>query len=137
MDAVVNGEEMPYFCEVRRNSMNQADKEIAYLKKITLALEWDGQNIPYAFIFGIGTEGLSPFEIDLAGKSEGYEREYQLNRSHLNGLFQHLIPPLFLCDVPDAFTLKVRVVEIGEPDQREVIKAMAEASSCGSHCCGH
>ena len=117
--------------------MNQVDKEIGHLKKVTLVLEWDGREIPYAFIFGIGTEGLSPFEFDLAGKSEGYEREYPLNRSLLNDLFRHLTPPLFLCDVPDAFTLKVRVVEIGEAEQKEVIKAMAEASSCGSHCCGH
>jgi hypothetical protein len=117
--------------------MNRRDKTIGHLKKVTLALEWDGRKIPYEFIFGIGTGGLSPFEFDLAGKSEGHEGEYHLKRTQLNGLFQHLTPPLFLCDVPDAFTLKVRVVGIGEADQREVIKAMAEASSCGSQCCGH
>jgi hypothetical protein len=117
--------------------MNRGDETIGYLKKVTLVMEWDAEQIPYEFIFGIGTEGLSPFEFDLAGKNAGHEGEYHLKRAELTGLFQHLTPPLFLCDVPDAFTLKVRVVEIGQADQREVIKAMAEASSCGSHCCGH
>lgn len=117
--------------------MNQDDKTIGYLKKVTLLLEWDGEKSPYTFVFGIGVGGLSPFEFDLAGKSVGHEGEYRLERHQLLGLFQHLVPPLFLRDIPDAFTLKVRVADIEEADQRELIKAMAEASSCGSECCGH
>lgn len=117
--------------------MHRGNETIAYLKKVTLVMDWDGHQVPYEFIFGIGNEGLSPFEFNLAGKGVGHEGEYHLKRAELNGLFQHLTPPVFLYDVPDSFTMKVRVVEIGEADQREVIKAMAEASGCGSHCCGH
>jgi hypothetical protein len=117
--------------------MNQSDETIGHLKKVALVMEWDGQQTPYEFIFGIGTGGLCPFEFDLAGKGVGHESEYHLRRAELSGVFQHLTPPVFLCAIPDAFTLKVRVVKIVPADQREVVKAMAEASSCGSHCCGH
>jgi hypothetical protein len=114
------------------------DKDaIGYLKRVTLDMEWNGQKAPFEFIFGIGSKGLSPFEFALSGKGLAYERKFALTRMEAEGLFQHLVPPLFLYDIPEAFTLKVRVVHIAQADQREVIRAMAEASSCGSHCCGH
>jgi hypothetical protein len=117
--------------------MNRGDDTIGHLKKIALVMEWDGQQASYEFIFGIGAQGLCPFEFDLAGKHVGYKGEFRLNRAELNSLFQHLTPPVFLSDMPEIFTLKVRVVGIVQADQREAVKAMAEASSCGSHCCGH
>ena len=110
---------------------------IGYPKKITLDMAWGEGSAPFDFIFGVGTGGLSPFELHLAGKEPGYEHEFHLKRKELQCFFQHLLPPLFLHEVPESFTLKVRVVHVSEADQREVIKAMAEASSCGSHCCGH
>ena len=110
---------------------------IGYLKKVVLDMEWEGEKAPFEFIFGIGTGGLSTFELDLSEKGLGYEREFSLTREALAGFFQHLMPPLFLCDIPEAFTLKIRVAAIAQPDQRELIRAMAEASSCGSNCCGH
>lgn len=100
-------------------------------------MTWEGREAPFEFVFGIGTEGLSPFEIELSGKGLGYEREFNLTREEVGRLFHHLLPPLFLYDMPEAFTLKVRVVGVTKADQREIIKAMAESSSCGSHCCGH
>jgi hypothetical protein len=117
--------------------MGNDTESIGHLKRVTLDMKWDGRRAPFEFIFGIGTEGLSPFELELSGKGLSYERDFRLTRKELEGFFQHLLPPLFLHDIPEAFTLKVRVVHIAEADQREVIKAMAEASSCGSHCCGH
>jgi hypothetical protein len=115
--------------------MSNSGEVIEFLKKVTVMMEWDGRQSQFDFIFGIGAEGLSPLEFDLAGKEVGHESEYNLIRGQLDRLFQHLSPPLLLSDVPDAFTLKVRVLGIGKADQKEVIKAMAETSSCG--CCGH
>jgi hypothetical protein len=117
--------------------MVRSTESIEYLKKVRLNMEWGGQKTPFEFVFGIGSEGLSPFEFALSGKGPGYEHEFVLTRREAEGLFQHLVPPLFLDDIPETFTLKVRVIHIAEADQREVIRAMAEASSCGSHCCGH
>jgi hypothetical protein len=114
------------------------DKEaIGYLNRVTLDMEWDGGEAPFELIFGIGSKGLSPFEMELSGKGLGYEVEFNLTREKLGGLFQHLLPPVCFDHIPEVFTLKVRVVRIAQADQREIIKAMAEASSCGSHCCGH
>jgi hypothetical protein len=117
--------------------MEHLIESIAYLKRVSLDMEWDGRRAPFEFIYGIGTGGLSPFEVHLSGQKAGHEHAFSLNRKELDGFFQHLAAPLFLYDVPETFTLKVRVVHIAQADQREVIKAMAEASSCGSHCCGH
>jgi hypothetical protein len=30
-----------------------------------------------------------------------------------------------------------RIEEVSDADPREVIRALAEAASCGDHCCGH
>ena len=117
--------------------MQQNDSAIGYLKKVSVVMRWDGESYPYDFVFGIGVDGLSPFEFDLSGKGVGHESAYDLKRDELGRLFQHLTPPPFLCDTPEAFTLRVRVIGVGPADQRDVIKAMADASSCGSHCCGH
>jgi hypothetical protein len=113
------------------------EESIGYLHRVTLEMDWGDGKVPFDFIFGIGAEGLSPFERELSGKEIGFEREFSLTRNELSGLFDHLMPPLFLHDIPQAFTLKIRVVHVAQADQREIIKAMAEASSCGTHCCGH
>jgi len=56
----------------------------------------------------------------------------------LAGLFQHLfIPSLAVLESVGAFYLRVKIVRVSEADPKEVIKAMAEAGSCGDHCCGH
>lgn len=48
-----------------------------------------------------------------------------------------LIPIPVLEDVPEVFALTVHVVKVAQADEREIIKAMAEASACGSCCCEH
>jgi hypothetical protein len=56
----------------------------------------------------------------------------------LSDLFQHLLIPSFT--IPEgggSFYLKAKIVKVSEADPKEVIKAMAEAGSCGDHCCGH
>jgi hypothetical protein len=117
--------------------MNIRDESIGQLKKVGLMMEWGGQQSLFEFIYGTGPGGLSPFEFELAGKRVGHNLELHLARKDLAGFFEHLLPPPVLEDVPEVFALTVRVVKIGQADEREVIKAMAEASACGSRCCGH
>jgi len=51
---------------------------------------------------------------------------------------QHLlIPSLAALESVAAFYLNVKIVRVKEADPKEVIKAMAEAGSCGDSCCGH
>ena len=94
--------------------------------------------IPFEFIFGAGSQGLCPFEFQLTGKKGGDDLSLRVREEDLADLFQHLfIPSLPMQGGSGAFYLKVKIVEVSEADPKEVIKAMAEASSCGDHCCGH
>jgi hypothetical protein len=44
---------------------------------------------------------------------------------------------LLVQEIFGAFYLKAKIMKVSEADPKEVIKAMAEAGSCGDHCCGH
>jgi hypothetical protein len=109
-----------------------------HLKKVSLLLEVESQTTPLEFVFGIGPEGLSPIEFELAEKKEGDTVALQLSGGDVADTFQHLmIPALGDLEGKESFVLKVRVEHVRPADQKEVIKAMAEMASCGDHCCGH
>ena len=120
---------------------------IGPLKKISLLLEagtgpdktdLTDEPIAFEFIFGAGSQGLSPFEFQLANKKEGDGLSMRVRGEELADLFQHLlIPSLAVPESAGTFYLKVKIVKVSEADPKEVIKAMAEAGSCGDHCCGH
>jgi hypothetical protein len=117
------------------------------LKKVTLSFEAgtnpDSMDLiprsaPFDFIFGLGTQGLTPFEFQLADKDEGDEVSFPLKRGDMDQFFQHLsLPELPIPGDRDTFYLRVRVMKVVPADQKEVIKALAEIASCDDHCCGH
>jgi hypothetical protein len=127
--------------------MNEQQQTIGPLKKIRLLFEvgtgpdqtdLTAEPIPFEFIFGAGSQGLSPFEFEIAGKKEGDNLSLRTRPEEVSGLFQHLLVPLF--PIPEGtriFFLKVKIAKVSEADPKEVIKAMAEAAECGDHCCGH
>jgi hypothetical protein len=127
--------------------MNEKQQEIGPLKKISLLLkagtdpdktDLSAEPISFEFIFGAGSQGLSPFEFELAGKREGDNFTLPIRREELSGFFQHLLlPSLAIPESTSVFFLKVKIVKVSEADPKEVIKAMAEAAACGDHCCGH
>jgi hypothetical protein len=127
--------------------MDKKDVRVGNLKKIRVLLEagltpqamdLTGESIPYDFIYGVGTQGLSPFEFELANKGEGDELVISISKEQMPNFFcHHFIPQLWIPEGVGAFYLKVRIAAVNSPDQREVIKAMAEAAACGSGCCGH
>ena len=127
--------------------MDRAADKISALKKVTLSIEAGTapdsmELIPkpslFEFIFGLGTQGLTPFEFELADKTAGYMICLHLKREEIPLVFQHLIlPPLNIPKHLDSFYLKVQVIKVIPADQREVIKALAETASCDDHCCGH
>jgi hypothetical protein len=113
-------------------------EKIDHLKKVSLLLEVGGQTTALEFVFGIGPEGLSPIEFELAEKKEGDAVALQLSGGDVADTFQHLmIPALASLEGRESCVLKVRVEHVRPADQKEVIKAMAEIASCGDHCCGH
>jgi len=127
--------------------MDGNGRVIGSLRKVSLLLEagtgpdktdLTAEPIPFEFIFGAGSQGLSPFEFELANKKEREGLSMPMRREELPDLFQHLpVPSLAIPERINAFYLKVQIVKVSEADPKEVIKAMAEAASCADHCCGH
>jgi hypothetical protein len=120
---------------------------VGHLKKISLRLE-AGANpetmdltrepVSYDFIYGTGSQGLSPFEFALAHKRAGDILNLPIRGEEIPRFFQHLVIPQVTTLVgAGAFCIRVQVLGVSEPDQREIIKAMAEAAGCGDSCCGH
>jgi hypothetical protein len=123
---------------VEKNRERKGMEKIDHLRKVSLLLDEGGQATPFEFIFGIGPEGLSPFEFELAGKKEGDVVALQMRGEDVPHTFQHLMfPELDKFERKESFLLKAHVEKVSPADQKEVIKAMAEMASCGEHCCGH
>jgi len=92
-----------------------------------------------AFIFGIGTAGLTPFECLLNRHLAGDEIEFRAPGPAAAVFFGHLAPLVGPLDGDETF-FSVRIVAVETPAPREVIKAMAEMAShdhgtgCGCGC---
>ena len=127
--------------------MGENRQAVGPLRKISLLLEagtgpdktdLSAGPVAFEFIFGVGSRGLSPFEFQLANKKEGDGLSLRIRGEEVVDLLQHLlIPSLAALESVAAFYLKVKIVKVNEADPKEVIKAMAEAGSCGDSCCGH
>lgn len=127
---------------------NSATKpEIDNLKKITLLItagtsaeKSDIIDHPQSltFIFGLGSDGLTPFEYALAGKTGGEKVHLQFKPGELNRIFRHINLP-FLREHVDRkkIFLSIHITAIETASSREVIKAMAAMTECNSNCdCG-
>jgi len=117
---------------------------VAPLMKLTLSL---GAETPaadhreLAFIFGVGPQGLTPFEQALAGRGVGEEVRFAVAAGDADCFFGHLaaaVRPIAGGAATAAFTARILAVE--HPDPREVVRALAETTghgSCDSGCgCG-
>lgn len=118
--------------------MSSSKGKVSSIKKIRLSILRDGSLEPFTFdfIYGIGPNGLTPFEMLLAEKEIGSEIEVHVSAKEFPEIFGHLsflLQGLSLSR--ENTTLRFRVEKIEEPRQREIIKAMAEAAT-GCSCCG-
>jgi hypothetical protein len=119
--------------------------KVEQLKKITLAFEagtsadvmgLTPKHPEFSFIFGLAPEGMTPFEYELAEKSEGDEVLLHLKKNTISQFFEHLIPPIWdLMDGRDEIFLKAKIIEISSAGNREIIKAMAEMTAHGGGGC--
>jgi hypothetical protein len=125
--------------------------KVENLSKVTLRLEAGttagnmNLSLPsseFEFIFGIGPGGMCPFEYQLADKTTGEEVSMLLKKEETHRMFEHLNPPIMhLFEKQDLLYLKIKILKIEQPDNREVIKALADTAShdhnCGCGCgCG-
>ena len=126
---------------------NNPVHKIENLKKVTLSLEAgtssDHMNITprptdFEFVFGLGTLGLTPFEFTLADKKCGDEILVQLRQENLQIYFEHINLPIFRYTKDhNSFYLKATIINVSQPDNNELLKAMAHIANCGDSCCGH
>jgi hypothetical protein len=122
-------------------------EKIGLLKKVTLSMEagtspelMDLTPRPsqLEFIYGLGTEGLTPFEFQLVDKTVGNEVRLQISGEQIPRVFQHLsLPSINIPETLNTIFFKFIVLEILHTNQREVIKALAENANCGDSCCCH
>lgn len=95
-----------------------------------------------AFIYGIATHGLCPFEQALQDKGEGETLSFTVAESEAHDFFGHLLFPLCqalgLQIMPKMLFLQVAISAVNVADNREVVQSLAKASSgCGGSCgCG-
>jgi hypothetical protein len=123
--------------------------QIQALDKVTLSIKVGTQpggndlnpkSPTFEVIFGLGIEGLTPFEFLLSEKFQADIFSLYLHPNEVCQTFQHIALPYF--DFPesvDSIFFTFSVITVKKADSREVIKAMAELSSCGGSCdcCGH
>jgi hypothetical protein len=95
------------------------------------ALEFD-------FIFGIGPDGMCPFEYQLINKDRNEIVLLQVKKEEAHHFFGHLhLPLLNLFEKNEMFFLKIKIIEIEQPDSKEVVKALAELAAHPGGCdCG-
>ncbi len=127
--------------------MSEQLEIIDNLKKVRLLLKAliedegsksTGVEEPYEFIFGIGSEGLSPIEMKLRGLKRGDELTFETAKDKWRELFGHLhSPSLPGLEKNSQIALKISVEDVGPAEQREIVQAMSGATTCGSDCCSH
>ncbi len=127
--------------------------KVKNLKKITLSTQagtsQDTMDLTpkypgIEFIFGLGPEGMTPFEYKLADRTKGESVLLHLKKEDYYSFFEHLNPPLMdLFDGRDEVYLKVNIDAVTPAENREIVKAMADmaahggaGSDCGCGCGG-
>ena len=120
--------------------------KVENLKKITLDIQtgmspehmdYQGGVRQYEFVFGIATEGMTPFEFELVGKHQGESVFFKLNKAMAPMFFEHLNLPVWdLFNARKDIFLKVTVTSVVPATEREILKAMTDAVHHGGGGCG-
>ena len=102
-----------------------------------------GDPVIVEFIYGIGSAGLSPFESALSGKKKGDILSLAVTSTGAQGYFGHCLANfqqlLGLAIMPAKIYLTVKIDDILDADNREVVRSLAKSLShgCGGSCdCG-
>lgn len=123
------------------------------LKKVQVAIQagsgpdqtdLTGSPVVLAFIHGVASDGLSPFEAALHGLHAGESVVVNLKTAALHEYFGHIYHAIYQAlGLPVALEtvyLAMEVVAVTDAEDREIVKATARALShggCGGSCgCG-
>jgi hypothetical protein len=120
---------------------------IAPLTKVALKLTVSSEatangaslsGVDFSFVYGIGTQGLSGFEMDLTGKHTGDGMQLHVDPVKMDDYFEHLGRPLLKAlNIEPPFDLDLTIREVSRVSERELITAMAQTGGDGGGCgCG-
>ena len=98
----------------------------------------------FSFIYGIGTAGLSDFEMAINGLGMDELHQVEMVRGELAAyfgwLFSHLHKTLDLPDTKAPLLMEFSLKKVSSPEPREIVRAIAELQGhggCGTDCgCG-
>lgn len=122
---------------------------IQQLKRVTLSLKLTHpageddyvQSSTLKFFYGIAAEGLTPFEMTLSDKRGGDRLRCEILSGQMGEYFGHLLPALRKAMGGDlispSLSLEVEVLAVEDPDNRELVQAMAKSlgHGCGGGSC--
>ena len=92
---------------------------------------------PFEFIYGIGTEGMSAFELALHGKSAGEKLSTRVAYHTMHTYFEHLLCPLMeAVQISPPFDLDIEIHSVSPVSDRELVRALAQKSGCCDGDCG-
>jgi len=125
--------------------------KIDYLSKVSLEIERGGEPArldtsgqapqPLHFIFGVASNGLSPFEQAIHFKSSGDRFELSVESgnapSYFGHIYKQLCSQMVLGIIPETFDITFIVTDVKKSDEREIVKALAQAvgHGCGGGSC--
>jgi len=120
--------------------------QVKPMKKVHVSISQEGSDaagaaeagtVSFSFIFGIGSDGLTPFECVLEGAREGDRLQTEVTNSSLGEYFGellHFLNPLIEGKIlPQNLGFNIEITEVSEVENREVVAALAGSTSgCGS-----
>lgn len=96
--------------------------------------------VAFEFIYGIGREGLTPFEQLLNGRKTGDKVELVVTASEAPVFLGSLLLPLtFAAGIsifPAQTYIRLEILSIADAENREIIKALAKSVGHGGGCGG-
>lgn len=112
---------------------------IENLKKVSLTIK--DENNPsgssFEFIYGVGSQGITPFEKALFGKGIGDQVQLDISPADYCETIGHLeLPLLKQTGIIKPVSLQVTIDAITKASDQEVVKAMAAGGSCSDCGCG-
>ncbi len=127
--------------------MNATPKSVGPLDKVYLQIKavpgkGNRQSEPVdtnaVLIYGVGSDGISPFEKMLHAKSVGDEFSLPVEPGVDGVIFCHLRHWLaHAIQMAPPYTLHVTVASVAPAPAQEVVRAMAQTTGCGGGCgCG-
>ncbi len=91
----------------------------------------------FSFVFGIGTQGLSPFEMELLGKQPGDHMRMRVGAGQAAEYFEHLLGPLLKSlDTEPPLDFNLEVQAVSRVSDRELVQALAQKGGEGGCGCG-